>query len=87
MFLDIEMPEMPGMDGIEAAEHITAIDSGIDIAFVTTYNQYAIEAFKHSLNEAVSKVILLEQSRLLFFKKWKFLQWLAFREHEYLNFL
>ncbi|UUZ92240.1 response regulator [Paenibacillus sp. P25] len=43
VFSDIEMP---GMSGIEAAEQLLTINPGIDVVFVTAYNQYAIEAFE-----------------------------------------
>ncbi|GIO64295.1 response regulator [Paenibacillus cineris] len=42
-FLDIEMP---GLNGLEAAERLHAIHPGIQVVFVTAYNQYAIEAFE-----------------------------------------
>lgn len=42
-FLDIEMPEM---NGLELAEKLMEIDPYIRIIFVTAYNQYALEAFK-----------------------------------------
>ncbi|OXM82989.1 response regulator [Paenibacillus rigui] len=52
VFLDIEMPVM---NGIETAEHIMAIDPGIDIVFVTAYNQYAIDAFEVNAVDYVLK--------------------------------
>ncbi|OZB94370.1 response regulator [Paenibacillus sp. XY044] len=42
-FLDIEMP---GLNGLEAAEHLNSLHPGIHVVFVTAYNQYAIEAFE-----------------------------------------
>lgn len=42
-FLDIEMPEIAGL---ELAEQLTEINPYIHIIFVTAYNQYALEAFK-----------------------------------------
>ncbi|WP_182298402.1 response regulator [Cohnella cholangitidis] len=42
VFLDIEMP---GLNGLEAAEHIRQIDSEIRIVYITAYSEYAIEAF------------------------------------------
>ncbi len=42
-FLDIEMPET---NGLELAENVLAIDSDIEIIFVTAYDQYALEAFR-----------------------------------------
>lgn len=42
VFLDIEMPDI---SGIEFAAELTRMGKGIDIVFVTSYGQYAIEAF------------------------------------------
>lgn len=43
VFLDIEMPDM---DGIELASRIMDVQAGVFIVFVTAYNQYAVEAFR-----------------------------------------
>ena len=43
VFLDIEMP---GMNGIELAKKISAIDSKIQIVFTTAYERYALQAFE-----------------------------------------
>ena len=37
---------MPGMDGLEAAEHISHLDNSPAIIFVTAYDEYALDAFK-----------------------------------------
>ncbi len=42
-FLDIEMPEMTGL---ELAEKLMDLNPYIEVVFVTAYNQYALEAFK-----------------------------------------
>ena len=42
-FLDIEMPEM---SGLELAERLMERDPYIKIIFVTAYNQYALDAFR-----------------------------------------
>ena len=42
-FLDIEMPEV---DGLELAERLMEIDPYIKVVFVTAYNQYALDAFR-----------------------------------------
>lgn len=42
-FLDIEMPELTGL---ELAERIGEIDPHVSIIFVTAYDQYALDAFK-----------------------------------------
>ncbi|MBL4795356.1 MAG: response regulator transcription factor [Pseudomonadales bacterium] len=43
VFLDIEMP---GMNGLEAAEHISKIDNPPAIIFCTAYDEYAVQAFQ-----------------------------------------
>lgn len=42
-FLDIEMPEMTGL---ELAEYLMDSNPYLEIVFVTAYNQYALEAFR-----------------------------------------
>lgn len=42
-FLDIEMPEM---SGLELAERLMEIDPYIRVIFITAYNQYALDAFR-----------------------------------------
>lgn len=37
---------MPGMDGVEAARHIAALDQPPAVIFTTAYDAYAIEAFE-----------------------------------------
>ena len=51
VFLDIEMPQM---NGIEAARRMREINPAVGIIFVTGYDQYAMEAFKE---EAVSYLL------------------------------
>lgn len=41
--LDIRMP---GMDGIEAAHHLNALDNPPAVVFATAYDEYAIDAFE-----------------------------------------
>jgi two-component system response regulator AlgR len=43
VLLDIRMP---GMDGIEAAQHMNALDAPPAIVFTTAYDEYAIDAFE-----------------------------------------
>ena len=43
VFLDIEMPEM---DGIELASQMIELQKGLAVVFVTAYNEYAVEAFR-----------------------------------------
>lgn len=43
VLLDIRMP---GMDGIEAAHHLNAMDRTPAIVFTTAYDEYAIDAFE-----------------------------------------
>ena len=42
-FLDVEMP---GMTGLELAQHIKDIQPNVNIVFVTAYEEYAFEAHK-----------------------------------------
>lgn len=42
-FLDIEMPEM---SGIELANFILELNENVAIVFITAYNEYAVEAFR-----------------------------------------
>lgn len=42
-FLDIEMPEM---NGLELAERLLEIDACIRVIFLTAYHQYALDAFR-----------------------------------------
>jgi two-component SAPR family response regulator len=55
IFLDIEMPKIKG---IEAAEKILAIDSNVQIVFVTAYNNYALDAFEVEAVDYVMKPII-----------------------------
>lgn len=43
VFLDIEMPEL---NGIELAEEIKQVNEEIEIIFLTAYNEYAVKAFE-----------------------------------------
>lgn len=43
VLLDVRMP---GMDGIEAAQHLSSRDEPPAIIFCTAYDEYALEAFK-----------------------------------------
>lgn len=58
VFLDIEMP---GLKGIEVAEHIKAIDPGIDVVFVTAYHHYAVKAFELNATDYVLKPTTAER--------------------------
>ncbi|MGG1664314.1 response regulator [Brevibacillus sp. NRS-1366] len=62
-FVDIEMPDM---NGLELAEKILAIDGHIQIIFVTAYSQYAIEAFKvNALDYILKPIDSQEMSRVV----------------------
>jgi len=54
VFLDMEMP---GMNGLETAEAIVALDEDIRVIFVTAYSSYALEAFKVNALDYVLKPI------------------------------
>ncbi|BBH22515.1 DNA-binding response regulator [Paenibacillus baekrokdamisoli] len=59
-FLDIEMP---GMTGLELAEHIHSGNPNAAIVFVTAYHQYAIEAFDIAAVDYLLKPV--EMARLM----------------------
>ena len=65
-FLDIEMPEM---SGLELAERLMEIDSYIRVIFVTAYSKYALDAFRaHAIGylmKPLDSVELSEQLDLL----------------------
>jgi two-component system LytT family response regulator len=54
VFLDIEMPEITGL---ELAEGISALERAPEIIFVTAYNKYAIEAFKVNALDYIMKPV------------------------------
>lgn len=66
-FLDIEMPEM---SGLELAEKLMEIDPYLRVIFVTAYDQYALEAFRaHAIGyllKPLDKNELTEQVDLLY---------------------
>jgi len=52
---------MPGIDGLEAATHISNLDSPPAIIFTTAYNDYALSAFKTHAIDYLLKPIRKEQ--------------------------
>ncbi|MBJ6360169.1 response regulator [Paenibacillus sp. GCM10012307] len=52
VFLDIDMPEM---DGLQAAELVQDTWPAADIVFITAYNQYAVDAFELNAMDYVLK--------------------------------
>ncbi|MCO7125478.1 response regulator [Sporolactobacillus shoreicorticis] len=54
-FLDIEMPEL---NGIELAEALQAADERIDIIFTTAYDEFAIKAFELNAIDYLLKPIM-----------------------------
>ncbi len=54
VFLDIELPEI---NGIELARHILEIDETIGIVFVTSYDNYALEAFQVNAMDYLMKPV------------------------------
>ena len=57
-FIDIELPEM---DGITLAEKLLEIDSALIIVFITSYNQYAVQAFDLNAMDYILKPIKAER--------------------------
>lgn len=54
IFLDIQMTHM---SGLEAAEQIRKIDSGVSIVFLTSLAQYALEGYKYNATNYIIKPI------------------------------
>lgn len=55
VFLDIEMPEM---SGLELASHLIEKNDELMVVFVTGYNQYALEAFKVNALDYILKPVV-----------------------------
>ncbi|THF75482.1 response regulator [Cohnella fermenti] len=60
VFLDIHMPEI---DGLKLARQLQAIVQGIEIVFITSYDQYAIRAFELYALDYIMKPV--ERQRLI----------------------
>lgn len=58
VLLDIRMP---GMDGLEAAEHLSKLDTPPAVIFTTAYNDYALSAFKSHAVDYLLKPVRKEQ--------------------------
>jgi two-component system response regulator AlgR len=58
VLLDIRMP---GMDGIEAARHISALDDPPAVVFTTAHDEYALEAFEAQAIGYLLKPVRLEK--------------------------
>ena len=58
VLLDIRMP---GMDGIEAARHMNALDEPPAVIFTTAYDEYALEAFETQAVGYLLKPVRLEK--------------------------
>jgi len=58
IFLDIEMP---GMNGLAAAERLLAIRPRLKIVFVTAYHQYALDAFEVNARDYLLKPVSKER--------------------------
>lgn len=55
IFLDIEMPEMTGLEFIQRFPDVP------QIIFVTSQKQYALEAFEHDVTDYVTKPVNYER--------------------------
>ena len=60
VFLDIEMPDM---DGMELASRILDLQGNIAVIFVTAYNQYAVEAFHLNALDYILKPVSADRLR------------------------
>ncbi|MEE9447095.1 MAG: LytTR family DNA-binding domain-containing protein [Arenicellales bacterium] len=58
VFLDIRMP---GMSGMEVAQHLTAYDKPPAVVFTTAYNEFALEAFDANAIDYLLKPIRRER--------------------------
>ncbi|ADH98407.1 response regulator [Salisediminibacterium selenitireducens] len=58
VFLDMEMPDM---QGLKLAEEISAINSEIDIVFVTGHREFAVEAFELGVKDYLIKPMNFER--------------------------
>lgn len=71
VFLDIEMP---GINGIEIAEKVEDFNENIQIVFLTSYEKYAMEAFKvntinYILKPLTEEMLEVTVKRLLKYRK------------------
>ncbi|MFC5404809.1 response regulator [Cohnella soli] len=57
LFLDIEMPEM---SGLEIAERVYADKLDMEVVFITAYNQYALDAFRVNALDYLLKPVMEE---------------------------
>ncbi|WP_138756166.1 response regulator [Paenibacillus sinopodophylli] len=57
LFLDIEMPEL---SGLELAERVYADKLDMEVVFITAYNQYAIDAFRVNALDYLLKPVMEE---------------------------
>jgi len=58
LLLDIQMP---GMGGIELARHLSGLESGPAIVFVTAHNRHAVEAFELNALDYLMKPVRAER--------------------------
>ncbi|WP_276355739.1 response regulator [Cohnella caldifontis] len=57
LFLDIEMPEL---SGLEIAERVYADKLDMEVVFITAYNQYALDAFRVNALDYLLKPVMEE---------------------------
>ncbi len=73
---------MPGMDGLEAARHLSQMEEPPAIVFTTAYSEHALEAFdtyavgylvkpirQQKLEESIAKARKLTQAQLAYFRQ------------------
>jgi two-component system response regulator AlgR len=61
VFLDIRMP---GMSGMEVAQHLTAFESPPAVIFTTAYNEFALEAFDANAIDYLLKPIRRDRLKI-----------------------
>lgn len=60
LFLDIEMPVLSGFDFLDQLDN-----NDFQIVFITSYNQYAIKAFRYSALDYLLKPVDIEELKLV----------------------
>ncbi len=62
---------MPGMDGIELAQHVARLASPPRIVFVTAYDQYAVSAFDLNAIDYLLKPVRAQRLEAALGRRWR----------------